>query len=146
MTRLPLRATALFCVCKRGSARAANCLAIDQYLFFAIFIFMRWTVEIFNRAVAAEIAALPDDMRARLSRLVHLIQDIGFQALPRDSVKHLDGKLWELRITGRDGISRAIYITASGQRAVVLRVFVKKTDKTPRRELEIARQRAKEVR
>jgi phage-related protein len=107
---------------------------------------MRWTVEILNAAVVAEIAALPDDMRARLSRLVQVIQDIGFQALPRDSVKHLDGKLWELRITGKDGISRAIYITASGQRAVILRAFVKKTQKTPRRELEIARQRAKEVR
>jgi phage-related protein len=46
---------------------------------------------------------------------------------------------------GRDGISRAIYVTASGQRVVILRVFVKKTQKTPPRELELARQRAKEV-
>lgn len=106
---------------------------------------MRWTVEILNAAVVAEIEALPEDMRARLSRLVQVIQDIGFQALPRESVKHLDGKLRELRITGRDGISRAIYVTASGQRAVILRVFAKKTQKTPYRELEIARQRAKEV-
>lgn len=106
---------------------------------------MRWTVEILNAAVVAEIEALPDDMRARLSRVVQVIEDIGFHALPRESVKHLDGKLWELRITGRDGISRAIYITASGQRAVILRAFVKKTQKTPRRELEIARQRAKEL-
>lgn len=58
----------------------------------------------------------------------------------------LDDKLWELRITGRDGISRAIYVTASGRRVVILRAFVKKTQKTPPRELEIARQRAKEVR
>lgn len=54
---------------------------------------MRWTVEILNASVAAEIAALPDDMRARLSRLVHLIQDFGFQALPRGSVRHLEDKL-----------------------------------------------------
>ena len=107
---------------------------------------MRWTVQVFNAAVAAEIAALPDDMRVRLARLVDLIEAIGFRALPRDSVKHLEGKLWELRMTGRDGISRAIYITASGQRVVILRAFVKKTQQTPARELEIARQRAKEVR
>ncbi len=50
-----------------------------------------------------------------------------------------------LRVTGRDGISRAIYVTASGRRVVILRAFVKKTQKTPPRELEIARQRAKEV-
>jgi phage-related protein len=60
-------------------------------------------------------------------------------------VKHLEGKLWELRITGRDGISRAIYVTATGQRVVIVRVFVKKSQKTPERELEVARQRAKEI-
>jgi phage-related protein len=65
--------------------------------------------------------------------------------LPRDAVKHLEGRLWELRITGRDGISRAIYVTAAVRRVVIVRVFVKKTQKTPPRELEIARQRAKEV-
>jgi phage-related protein len=107
---------------------------------------MRWTVEVFNSAVTAEIEALPNDMRARLSRYVSLIQEFGFQALPRDAVKHLEDKLWGRRITGRDGISRAIYVTASGPRVVILRAFIKKTQKTPARELEIPRQRAKEVR
>jgi phage-related protein len=85
-------------------------------------------------------------MRTRLARYVALIQEFGFQALPREAVKHLEDKLWELRITGRDGISRAIYVTASGRRVVILRAFIKKTQKTPPRELETARQRAKEVR
>jgi phage-related protein len=106
---------------------------------------MRWTVVAFNAVVAAEIAALPSDMRTRFVRLTTIIEDFGFEALPRDSVKHLEGRLWELRMTGRDGISRAIYVTASGRRAVILRVFVKKTQKTPPRELELARQRAKDV-
>jgi phage-related protein len=65
--------------------------------------------------------------------------------LPRDSVKHLEDKLWELRMTGRDGIARAIYVTASGRRVVILRAFVKKAQKTPRQELELARQRAKNL-
>ena len=107
---------------------------------------MRWSVETLNATVNAEIEALPADMRARLVRLTEVIEQIGFQGLLRESVKHLDDKLWELRITGRDGISRAIYITASRQRVVILRVFVKKTQKTPHHELELARQRAKEVR
>jgi phage-related protein len=46
---------------------------------------------------------------------------------------------------GKDGISRAIYVTARGQRVVVVRVFVKQTPKTPRREIDLALQRAKEV-
>ncbi len=107
---------------------------------------MAWTVLLLNRLVEDEVAQLPADMRARLTRLSNLIEQHGFKVLPRDTVKHLDGKLWELRITGRDGISRAIYVTASGQRVIVVRVFIKKTQKTPMNELEIARQRAKEVR
>ena len=54
-------------------------------------------------------------------------------------------KLWELRLTGRDGIARALYVTAIGRRMVVVRAFVKKTQKTPRSEIELALQRAKEV-
>ena len=50
-----------------------------------------------------------------------------------------------MRLRGRDGIARALYVTASGRRVAILRVFVKKTQKTPRREIELARQRAKEV-
>jgi phage-related protein len=107
---------------------------------------MAWTVEVLNALVAEEIAALPAHMRARFVRLTGLIEQIGFEALPRDSVKHLDDKLWELRIVGRDGISRAIYVTATGRRMVILRVFIKKTQRTPSRELDLARQRAKEVR
>ena len=106
---------------------------------------MRWTVETLNALVDAEIAALPPDMRARLSRLSSIIEQTGFGGLPRDSVKHLEDKLWELRITGRDGIARAVYLTATGRRVVIVHAFVKKTQKTPQRELELARNRAKEV-
>jgi phage-related protein len=47
---------------------------------------------------------------------------------------------------GKDGISRAIYVTAKGRRVVVVRVFVKNTQKTPRREIDLALKRAMEVR
>ena len=107
---------------------------------------MPWTFQTLGPLVDQEILALPADMQARLLRLGELIEQSGLQGLPRQSVKHLEGRLWELRITGRDGIARAIYLTAAVQRVVVLRVFVKKTQKTPPRELEIARQRAREVR
>ena len=58
-------------------------------------------------------------------------------------IKHLEDRLWEMRLKGRSGIARAIYVTAIGRRVAVLRVFAKKTQKTPRRELELARQRAR---
>ena len=93
-----------------------------------------------------ELELLPADMRARFQRLVELIESRGLEHLREPYVKHLEGKLWEMRMSGRDGISRAIYVTASGRRAVVLRAFVKKSERTPARELEIARQRAKGIR
>lgn len=84
--------------------------------------------------------------RARLARMIDVIGLHGVLNLPRDWVKPLGDKLWEFRITGKDGIARAIYVTAAGRRVVIVRIFVKKTQKTPRHELELARQRAKEVR
>jgi phage-related protein len=104
-----------------------------------------WTVETLNAAVDSEVEALPADLRARLVRIGTIIEAVGFQGLPTDTVKHLEDKLWELRIRGRDGIARAVYVTAIKQRVVIVRVFVKKTQKTPKHELELARQRAKEV-
>ena len=98
-----------------------------------------------NDVVDAEMDALPADMRARLVRLSSIIEEHGIDALPRDTVDHLDDKLWELRIRGKSGISRAIYVTATGQRVVIVRVFIKKTQKTPNRELRIARERAKDL-
>jgi phage-related protein len=107
---------------------------------------MKWTVSTLGSVVDEEIEALPLDMRARLVRLSGIIEHHGLDALPRDAVDHLGGKLWELRIRGSDGICRALYVTASGRRVVIVRVFVKKTQKTPNRELRLARERAKEVR
>ncbi|HUI98143.1 MAG TPA: type II toxin-antitoxin system RelE/ParE family toxin [Xanthobacteraceae bacterium] len=104
-----------------------------------------WRVEILNETVAAEIAALPADMQARFLRLAERIASAGLESLSEPHVKHLGGKLWELRLTGRDGIARALYVTAIGRRVVVVRAFVKKTQKTPRSEIELALRRAKEI-
>ena len=84
-------------------------------------------------------------MQARFRRIVELIQGYGLERVHEPHVKHMDGPLWEMRMKGRDGISRAVYVTAKGRRIVVVRVFVKKTPKTPRREIAIALERAREV-
>ncbi|MFL5237847.1 MAG: type II toxin-antitoxin system RelE/ParE family toxin, partial [Rhizomicrobium sp.] len=78
-------------------------------------------------------------------RFGDMIQAQGIGIMREPYAKHLSGKLWELRLTGRDGIARSIYVTASGQRVIVLRTFVKKTQKTPPRELRIAMTRLKEI-
>ena len=106
---------------------------------------MAWTVTLLNDVVAAELEALPADIRARFVRIATLIESQGLERVGEPHVKHLEGRLWEIRMRGRDGIARAIYVTASGRRVVVVRAFVKKTQKTPRGEIEFSFRRAKEV-
>jgi phage-related protein len=102
-----------------------------------------WTVETLNATVTAEIEALPAEIRDQLARVVGLIQTFGVERVGMPHVRHIEGRLWEIRAKGRDGIARALYVTASGRRVVVVRAFVKKTQKTPRREIELALRRAR---
>ncbi len=106
---------------------------------------MGWTVETLDETVDAEVEALPGDMRARLARVADLIEERGLERIGEPHVKHVDGRLWEMRLQGRGGISRALYVTAAERRVVIVRVFVKKTARTPRREIELALSRAKRV-
>lgn len=106
---------------------------------------MTWTIETLNTTVDEEIEALPVDMRARLVRIAELIATVGLENVREPHIKHLEGPLWEMRLKGKDGISRALYVTARKKRVVIVRVFIKKTEKAPRREIEIALTRAKEV-
>jgi len=106
---------------------------------------VHWTVETLNEAVDAELASLPVDMRARFIRIGQLIEAVGLPNVREPHVKHLRGPIWEIRLKGKDGIARALYVTAQRQRVVVLRVFVKKTQKTPNSEIELALQRMKEL-
>ena len=106
---------------------------------------MAWTVETLNAGVDAELQALLADMRARFIHISRLIEEFGLERVRAPHVKHLRGPLWEMRMKGRDGISRAIYVAASGHRVIVVRAFIKKSQRTPEREIELAFRRAKEV-
>ena len=104
---------------------------------------MNWTVETLNSAVDKELDSLSADMRARFTRISQLIETVGLDNVGTQYVRRLAGPLWEMRIRGKDGISRALYVTVRERRVVVVRVFVKKTQRTPRREIELAMRRAR---
>ena len=106
---------------------------------------MTWTVETVNDAVDRELRALSPGRRARFARISELIAAVGLDRMGAPHVRHLTGPLWEMRLSDRDGIARALYVAARGRRVVVVRVFVKKTRRTPRREIELALRRAEEV-
>ena len=98
-----------------------------------------------NEEVDKELDALPEDMQARFMHIGRLLERNGPTNVREPHVKPLFKKLYEMRLRGRAGISRAIYITITGKRIVVLRIYIKKTQKTPKREIELALQRAKEL-
>jgi phage-related protein len=104
-----------------------------------------WIVELLNASVEAELDALPDDMLARFWHIVDLIEEVGLEQVRGPHVDHIEGRLWEIRCKGRAGIARALYVTGKGKRVVIVRAFVKKTQKTPRREIKLGLERAKEV-
>jgi phage-related protein len=106
---------------KRCRNDVSCCFAPFLYLKIEIPRTVPWRVEILNEPVAAEIASLPADMQARFLRLAERVASAGLESLSESHVKHLEGKLWELRLTGRDGIARALYVTAIGRRVVVVR-------------------------
>jgi phage-related protein len=104
-----------------------------------------WTVEFLDEKVEAQLDALPRDIRTSFERITSLIESKGLEQVREPYVKHLEGPLWEMRLKGKDGIARACYVTATGKRVVVVHVFEKKTEKTPRREILTALRRAKEI-
>jgi phage-related protein len=106
---------------------------------------MAWSVETLDETVDAELSALPTDMRARYVRIAELIEAVGLPSVREPHVKHIRGPIWEIRLKGKAGIARALYVAARGQRVVVVRVFVKKTQKTPGSEIDLALKRGKEL-
>ncbi len=104
-----------------------------------------WAVFFLNDTVRGELDEQPDDIRADFLRIAGLIAAYGLEVMREPYVKHVEGKLWEIRLRGKDGVARALYITAKGRRVVIVRVFAKKTQKTPNDEIKLALKRAKEV-
>lgn len=101
---------------------------------------IRWTVTLHPQA-EPELLALPPDMQARFLRTADLLEDLGPQRVGLPHIRPLEDKLWEIRLQGRDGIARAVYAAVQNRRLLVLHVFIKKTQVTPRRAIETALKR-----
>lgn len=106
----------------------------------------KWIVVHLNATVSAEFDALPNEIKAKFFHLAALIEELGLPRVGAPYVKHLEGKLWEMRVKAKSGYGRAFYCTYAGKKVAVLRYFVKKSAKTPQTELALARKRLLELR
>ena len=104
-----------------------------------------WTVVTLDARVDAELDALPADMRARLVRISELIAAVGIENVGMPHIRPVKQPLWEMRLSGKSGSARALYVITRETRVVILRAFVKKTRKTPRAEIELALRRARQL-
>jgi phage-related protein len=105
---------------------------------------MDYAISYYSEVVQEEILALPDTLAARYIMLTRRIVALG-PNLGEPHTKAFGEGLFEMRLKGGEGIARVFFCTMVGRRIVMLHSFVKKSNRTPLRELEIARTRMKEV-
>jgi len=105
---------------------------------------MNWNIEYFSSDVENKILALPDGLQARYFKLTDMMLIHGSNlGLPH--TKPLSDGLFELRLKSKEGISRVFYCTKVGENIVMLHSFMKKSQKIPKKEIDVARKRLKEV-
>lgn len=105
---------------------------------------MSWRVTFYSSEFQSEILQLPAGFVARFLRYAERMEIYG-PNLGMPHTRAMGDGLFELRLKAAEGIARVFYCTLIGRRIVMLHQFVKKSEKTPRKELEIARRRMKET-
>ena len=105
---------------------------------------MSWNIEYYSEKLAQGILKMPSGL---LARYIH-VSDLMLKFGPNLGMPHtraMGEKLFEMRLKNKEGISRIFYCTKIGKRIVILHFFIKKTQKTPSKEIGIARKRLVEV-
>ena len=105
---------------------------------------MNWRISFYSLGLQKEILDLPAGLVARFLRYAERMEIYG-PDLGMPHTRAMGGGLFELRLKAAEGIARVFYCTIVGRRIVMLHQFIKKAEKTPRKELEIALRRMREV-
>lgn len=105
---------------------------------------MDYSIGYYSEGVQEQIIALPDTLAARYVVLTRRMVALG-PNLGEPHTKAFGNGLFELRLKGVEGIARVFFCTLVGRRIVMLHSFIKKSERTPLRELEIAKSRLKEI-
>ena len=106
---------------------------------------MDWTIEFYKDAngkepVAEFLNSLSIDARAKVVKIIDMLSDYGV-LLKEPYTRQVKGKIRELRIKDIQGAIRILYFTYTGRRFILLHGFIKKTEKTPLRDIELAEKR-----
>jgi phage-related protein len=105
---------------------------------------MAYSISYYSREVQEDIMSLPVTLQARYIGLTQRMLEYG----PNLGLPHTDafgGGLFELRLKSAEGIARVFFCTMVEQEIIMLHSFIKKAQKTPLKELKLAKQRMKEL-
>jgi len=105
---------------------------------------MKWKITFYSEKVEAQALKLPTGILANFLHISEMIEDLG-PNLGKPYVGKLDSGLYEIRAKGKEGIARSVYCTTKGKEIVILHSFIKKSQKTPKKDLALAKKRMKEV-
>lgn len=103
-----------------------------------------WKVTFYSPRLEEEILEFPAGFLARFVMYAERMEIYG-PDLGMPHTRAMGHGLFELRIKAAEGIARVFYCTIVGRQIVMLHQFTKKSEKTPRRELDVARRRMEEV-
>ena len=105
---------------------------------------MKYAIEFFDADVQQTVLAWPAGINASFTCITLRMAEHGAN-LGLPYTRAMGGGLFEIRAKGQEGIGRAFFCTLVGRRIIILHGFIKKTEKTPKHELDIALQRMKEI-
>jgi phage-related protein len=105
---------------------------------------MDWQIVYYGDNVQEAILAFPPGLQARYIHLTERMLTFG-PDLGMPHTRGLGKGLFELRLKSQEGIGRVFFCNQPGRRVMMLHAFVKKSAKTPAKELKLARERMKEV-
>ena len=105
---------------------------------------MNWKITFYNNKVEQQTLNFPKGILANFIHIAEMIEQFG-PALGKPYTAPMGSGLFEIRAKGMEGIGRSLYCTVKGQEIIILNSFVKKTQKTPKKELDLAIKRMKEI-
>ena len=105
---------------------------------------MSWKISFYSQKVESTTLSFPAGVLANFLHIAEMIEEFG-PALGSPYTKAFGDGLYEIRARGKEGIGRSFFCTIKGQEIVILHSFIKKSQKSPLKEIRLARKRLKET-
>ena len=105
---------------------------------------MKWRITFFNEKVKSQALSFPKGILANFLHSLELLEEFG-PSIGMPHIRSVSKGLYEVRAQGKEGLGRALYCVVPGRELLIVNVFIKKSRKTPVKEIRLAQKRMKQV-